>query len=220
MMADWASYALSDFLMFAPEMYFRLYELHNRALWPAVPLALLVGISLIPLTRRAGALRGRVVSGLLAAAWVLVAWWFFQRLYAQINLAAPWFAAGFAAQGLLLLGLGVLGGRLQFDWGRGLTPRLGLAVLAFAVAVHPLIGPLAGRDWSGAELFGLAPDPTALGTLGLLLMTRWRLRWVLGLLPLLWCLASGFTWFAMDVPHGLLTPALGVLGAAALLLRP
>jgi hypothetical protein len=206
--------------MFSPEMYFRLYELHNAALWPATPAAGVLGLGLIWLTRRAGAARGRVVSALIAVAWAVVAWWFFHRLYAGINLAAPWFAVGFGVQAAVLLGVGAVAERLQFDWGRGLTPRLGLALLVFAVAVHPLIGPLAGgRDWRGAELFGLAPDPTALGTLGLLLMTRWRHRWALGLLPLLWCLASGLTWLAMDLPHGLLPPALGLLAAAALPLR-
>jgi hypothetical protein len=48
-----------------------------------------------------------------------------------------------------------------------------------------------------AEVFGLAPDPTAIGTLGFLLLARGG--WALTLLPipLLWCLASGMTLLAL-----------------------
>ena len=34
-MAVWLSYTLSDFLLFTPHTYYRLFELYNRAVWPA-----------------------------------------------------------------------------------------------------------------------------------------------------------------------------------------
>ena len=33
LMLDW-SYRLSDFLLFSPRVYWRMFELHNAALWP------------------------------------------------------------------------------------------------------------------------------------------------------------------------------------------
>ena len=39
LMLDW-SYRLSDFLLFSPRVYWRMFELHNAALWP-LPLAML-----------------------------------------------------------------------------------------------------------------------------------------------------------------------------------
>ena len=33
-MAVWLSYSLSDFLLFTPHTYYRLFELYNRAIWP------------------------------------------------------------------------------------------------------------------------------------------------------------------------------------------
>ena len=47
--------------------------------------------------------------------------------------------------------------------------RIGLALFLYALAIHPLIAPLTGRPWTQAEIFGLAPDPTAIATLGILL---------------------------------------------------
>jgi hypothetical protein len=61
---------------------------------------------------------------------------------------------------------------------------LALALLIYALALHPLIPLLAGRPWTQAEIFGLAPDPTAIATLGILLATT-RPHWHLLALPLL-----------------------------------
>lgn len=216
MISDLSTYSLTDFLMFTPDMYFRLYELLNAGLWPAPLLAAPVGLLLLGLARRGGPAAARMSSGLAAAAWAAVAWWFFHRLYTDINLAASWFAVGFGIQSALLTLFGVVVGRLGCARPSGITGRLGMAVLVFALLVHPLLGPLAGRSWTGVELFGLAPDPTALGTLGLLLTSPWRHRWVLALLPLGWCVVSALTYLAMDAPHGLVTPVLGVIAALAM----
>ena len=42
-MTEWWTYRPSDFLMFAPRTYWRLFELHNEAWWPAQALLLLAG---------------------------------------------------------------------------------------------------------------------------------------------------------------------------------
>jgi hypothetical protein len=34
-MSEWWSYTLSDFLLFSPRTYYRLFELHNAEWWPA-----------------------------------------------------------------------------------------------------------------------------------------------------------------------------------------
>lgn len=54
-----------------------------------------------------------------------------------------------------------------------------------------------------AEIFGIAPDPTALGTLGLLVLAEGapRTRRALLVAPLLWCLLSGATLLAMGSPE-------------------
>ena len=47
----------------------------------------------------------------------------------------------------------------------------GLGLFGFAVLGYPWIGVMLGRPLSQAEVFGMAPDPTAIGTLGVLLLT-------------------------------------------------
>ncbi|MHB1084922.1 MAG: hypothetical protein ACYCZA_08780 [Thiobacillus sp.] len=60
---------------------------------------------------------------------------------------------------------------------------------------------------------GLAPDPTALATLGVLLLTGTRRFWVLAPIPILWCLISGVTLWAMAAPDFFIAPGLALLAA-------
>ncbi|MNC51971.1 hypothetical protein D3C75_1012900 [compost metagenome] len=89
--------------------------------------------------------------------------------------------------------------------------------MLFALLGFPLLGPLLGRSWTQAEVFGMAPDPTALATLGVLLLAGGRPAWGLWPLPVAWCLVSGTTLWAMEAPDFALAPlaALLAVGLAA-----
>ena len=90
-----------------------------------------------------------------------------------------------------------------------------MAILVFALAVEPLAGPLLGRAWRTVEIFGVAPDPTAVGTLGILLLASGRGRWVLMVIPALWCAVTGGTLWTMKSPEFWLAPAAAALAVAA-----
>jgi len=75
---------------------------------------------------------------------------------------------------------------------------------------------LLGRPAAQAAFFGVTPDPTAIATLGLLLLMQGGGRAVLWPIPLAWCAISGATLWAMNAPEALLPPA---AGTAALALR-
>ena len=46
-MSEWWTYSPANFLMFSARTYYRLFELHNKALWPAHGLALLTGFAIL-----------------------------------------------------------------------------------------------------------------------------------------------------------------------------
>ncbi|MFT7116230.1 MAG: hypothetical protein ACI9I0_001440 [Rhodoferax sp.] len=119
-MSEWWTYQLSDFLMFAPSTYWRLMELYNRAFWPLQLLALLAGGAALWLASLQRPAAGRSLVLLLAVLWLWVGWAFHYQRYASINLLAPYAAAAFALQGLLLLGACLWPQRslwLQRRWG-------------------------------------------------------------------------------------------------------
>lgn len=196
-MSEWWTYGLSDLLMFSPAAYARLFERYNAALWPWQLPLLMAGLAL--LWHRPA----RWPWLLLAAAWAWVAWAFHWQRYAQINWAASWFAAAFALQALLLA---LAARRPALPSSR---PWLGLALLAWALFGQPLLALASGRSWRGVELFGLAPDPTALASLGLLLLRPGA--WWLWPIPLLWCAISGATLWSLKAPEALLLPAAALL---------
>ncbi len=210
-MSEWWTYGLRDLLMFSAQTYYRLFELYNRDLWPSQLLALVLGVAVLALWRRGGERAGRAIALILAVCWLWIAWGFHWQRYASINLAAGYFALAFVVQALLLVWLGVLRGRLTPVPATRLQQRAGLGLLLFALLVFPLIGPLLGRSWTQAEVFGMAPDPTALATLGVLLFAGGRPAWGLFPIPVAWCLLSGATLWAMESPDFAVAPLAALL---------
>jgi hypothetical protein len=209
-MPEWWTYSLSDFLMFSPRTYYRLFELYNAAVWPAQLLAIALGVVSLALLRRAEVWAGRAVAAILAASWLWVAWAYFFLRYDDISLAGSHFAIGFAGEALLIVWIGIVRSGLRFRVPAGVAGIAGLCTFLYALLVHPLIGPLLGRPWLQAEAFGIAPDPTVIGTLGIVAAAR-RPHWELLVIPSLWCVVSGATLWTMRSPEALALPATAVL---------
>ena len=198
-MSEWWTYRPEDFLLFSPRTYGRMFELHNAALWPLQALTLAVGFVMIALVVRQPSASGRSIALILAILWAFVGWSFLWNRYATINWAAASVAPAFALEALLLLVIGMLLNGLVFDR-RGPAGWTGYVLLAFALAGQPLLAPLQERVWAASEIFGIAPDPTAIGTLGFLLLARGKFLSLLFPIPVLWCLLSGITLRTMGAP--------------------
>jgi hypothetical protein len=110
-------------------------------------------------------------------------------------------------------------------------PRLGFAARAdgyglagglfilYAMLIYPLIGAALGHGYPQSPSFGVAPCPTTIFTLGLLLWTGARVpRWLL-VIPVLWSFigVSAAVTLGIREDTGLLVA--GVVGAALLLWR-
>ena len=160
-MSEWWTYSLSDFLLFSPRTYYRLFELYNAAIWPLQILALALGAAILGLL-----LERRDLAGAC------------DRRHARGVLALGRLGLSLAALRHHQLGCQLLRGRIrgrsdadELDRDHSRPARLplgadaagaaGRCIFLFALVVFPLIGPLAGRPWTQVEVFGVAPDPTA-----------------------------------------------------------
>lgn len=196
-MSEWWTYRLSDFLMFSPGTYWRLVELYNRDWWPLHLAALLAGFTALALAVSRKAVALRVMAVLLAAAWLWVGWAFHWQRYAAINWAAQYAALAFGLQAVLLLTLVLRGGHAPAT--RPAMHHLGWALATAGLVAYPFMAWMAGRPWLQAEVFGMAPEPTALVTLGLLLISPvagQRPRLLLCVIPCVSLLAGAATLWA------------------------
>ena len=200
-MWEWWTYRLEDLLLFSPRVYWRMFDLHNRAVWPLHVPAFLSGLAIILLWVRCPRRHGLWITFLLAAIWTFVGWSFLWSRYGQINWAMAYLAPGFWLQAVLLIVLGA-SGRITFDH-TGSLRWPGLALATLALFVYPLLCRLASRPWTTTEVFGVAPDPTAIATLGLLIGTGCAPAALLSVIPLLWLLVSGFTLHTLGEPQAL-----------------
>ena len=103
---QWLDYRLRDFLLFAPDTYWRLFEQANQAVWPLPLIVPLLLACCLAARRRAGTVP-YLVTGLLAAAWAWCGGYFVGRWYAPVNWLATYAVPAFYLQALLLLWFGM-----------------------------------------------------------------------------------------------------------------
>jgi hypothetical protein len=214
-MSEWWTYRPSDFLMFSPRAYWRLFELANEPSWPLQLVLIAVGLGWWIRRWRptdvdnAPSPAARLGAAYLAVAWAWVAWVFLQQRYAAINWAAGWFAMAFVVQASAFAALAVFG-RLRLV-PRGRRRLAGLALTAWALLGQPLLGAALGRPWTQLEVIGVAPDPTMIAALGYLTMVRsedraaalWRCLWIV---PLLGCAVSAVTLWTIGSAQACVLP--------------
>lgn len=215
-MNGWQTYRLEDFIPFTPEAYWRLLERINEAFWPLHVLAVAIGLAALLL-----ALRGnrRMALALLAPAWLTSGIIFHFTYYAELNWAAPWFGWGFVAQAALLLALALFAGSGRTHApAKGLSAGIGATVAMVSLPGYPLIAATIGPGLSHAETYGLHADPTAIATLGvLLILLRGPSFWLASLIPILWCVIGSLTLIAIDATGALiLLAAVAIIAAASI----
>jgi hypothetical protein len=210
-MSEWWTYRLTSFLLFSPSTYYRMLERYNLAIWPAQLAGVAIGLAIVVLLIGKRAHHERIIAGLLAACWMWIAMAFHYQRYAQINWAATWFALAFACEALLLVVVGVLAGRLDLQLARSGTLWIASSIVAMSILGYPVLAPLTGRPWTTAEIFGVAADPTAIASVAMLARVRGRIRWLLLVVPVLWCAVTAATLWAMGAPEALVVLAAGLL---------
>ena len=202
-MNDWQTYRLEDFVPFTPDIYGRLLERINETFWPLHIVAVAIGLTTLLL-----ALRGhkRMALALLAPAWLTSGIIFHFTYYAELNWAAPWFGWGFVVQAALLLALAWFVGSIKAQGpSEGLSTWIGATVATVSLLGYPLLAATIGPGLSHAETYGLYPDPTAIATLGvLLIILRGPTLWLALLIPIVWCVIGSLTLMSIEEPGALI----------------
>jgi hypothetical protein len=84
----------------------------------------------------------------------------------------------------------------------------------FAMEAYPLIADLAGQGWMRVPPFGLAPCPTTIFTLGVVLLAEPPVPLHLLVIPVLWAIVGGAIAWVLGIPQNLALPAAALLAVA------
>lgn len=194
-MGELTTYQPSDFILFSQSAYFRQFELYNKAVWPLHIIAILFSVVITYALWRKFVWTGRLIASLLVVSWLWVALAFLYHRFFQIHIVADWYALAFILQAAFLAWYGIFKNRLNFFVDNQNRIKIVSLLLFVAILFYPFIAFLSGRSWMQFEMFSLAPDPTALATIAILLFFQAPV--VLYIIPLMWLIVSAVTLFIM-----------------------
>lgn len=198
-------------LPFSRSEFLQVFATYNVAVWPLQLVAAGLGVLAVVLLFWRPAWADRTIAAILCVFWSVMAIGYHWTYFSAINRAAYAFGALFIVAALVFLVEGVIRDRINFAIVPGIRGGFAAVLLVYAFAVYPLVGLLVTHPYPEAPLFGVAPCPTTIFTLGLLLLASHPRRWILAAIPLLWCMIGGSAAFLLDVPQDL-----GLLAAAAM----
>jgi Family of unknown function (DUF6064) len=204
-------------LPFTADVLFSSFEQYNRALWPLPVLAFVLALAAILLTLRPVRGGDRAIGALLTIAWLWVGIGYHLLHFAAIDFSAPLYGVFFVLEGLLLAWTGAIRGKLAFRFRAEPSGWIGLVLALAATVAWPLADWLWGSGLPSVRLVGLAPAPTALFTLGLLLLIDGRTPLHLTVIPLLWTLVAGATGWILGIRQDLALPVAGLCGFVLIL---
>ncbi len=201
---------------FTTEEFFAVFAAYNQAIWPLQVFAYAAGLVVLGLLLRPSRAATVAIAILLALFWGVNGVAYHWTWFAPINPVARVFAAAFVLQALLLAAAPVMAPRLRFELRADARTAVSLALIAYSMLIYPVIGVWAGHMWPAMPMFGVAPCPTTIFSIGVLLLAPWAVaRWLL-VIPLLWTVVGGSAAVLLAVPqdHGLVVAAVVVLAVA------
>lgn len=206
---------------FSREQFFEVFAAYNLAIWPAQVAAYAAGLVVLAVVSRASRASTRAILVLLSLMWLVNGAGYHGLAFAEVNPAARIFAVAFVAQAVLLATAAFAASRFRIEATGGPRTWCGLALALYALLLYPLVGLLAGHAWPAVPVFGIAPCPTTIFTIGVLMLGDWRLaRWLL-MIPAAWGVVGGSAAVLLGVPqdYGLILAVLVVIGVAVTHLR-
>lgn len=186
-------------LPFTHQAFFDLFGRYNEAIWPLVFIAYCAGTASVILLLKPNRVTAFFISSILAAMWLVNGVGYHWMFFRTINPVAGIFGAAFAIQSILLVLRPVMDSDLRFYVQRDARSVAGLSLMIFAMILYPAWGWLGHLAWPKMPAFGVAPCPTTIFTIGMLLLGPWRsVCWLL-IIPSLWATIGGSAAILLDV---------------------
>jgi Family of unknown function (DUF6064) len=143
----------------------------------------------------------RAVPAILAVMWAINAIGYHYLYFRSINPAATLFAALFLVQAILLSACALSRRGLKFGVQHDVRTYVGSGIVIYAMVVYPILGILAGHGLMEGPMLGIAPCPTTIFTIGILVLARGKWIAWLSIVPMLWSLIGWLAAVQLGMPE-------------------
>ena len=163
-----------------------------------------------------GGRQTKLITATLTAMWAINGIGYHWLFFSTVNPIARVFGAIFIAQAIAFAISAYAFPDLRFGIEKDAISKVGLVLIAFASIAYPILGWTAGHRYPFVPAFGVAPCPTTIFSIGVLLLGTWSaVRWLL-VVPLLWAGMGGSAAVLLNVPqdYGLIAAGLAAVAVA------
>lgn len=194
----------------------------NNQIWPAQLFAYAVGAAAVGLVFAHFPKRNLVITGLVSLFWFGEMIWVLILVNSldPITLSiAGFLIVAFLAQAILML-VSAAKGRIHFGFSGRAQSWVGLVFVGYAMIGYPIATWLLGHPFPRGPVFGVAPCPIVIFTLGMLLLTDSHLPKHLVILPTVLGVIAGLNGLMLGVREDLPLFVAVPLGAWLIWRRP
>lgn len=196
---------------FTVEQFLGVFVAYNAAIWPLQIVGTGLGLVVVGalwLHRRHST---KLILAILALMWAVNGIAYHFIFFSTINPAAKYFAVLFVLQAGLFTAAAATATDFRFNTGRDWRSVAGGSVIVYAMLIYPVLGKIAGHGLMAGPMFGVAPCPTTIFTIGLLMLARGRwVKW-LSIIPLLWSVVGLAAALQLGIPEDFGLPVAGLL---------
>jgi hypothetical protein len=195
---------------FTVEQFLGVFVAYNARIWPYQIVFLMLGLVSVVALWREWLRSERIIPAILALMWAMNGIGYHFLFFATINPVATLFVVFFGIQAVLFAITALLVTNMRFEIGRDFRTLFGTGFITYAMIIYPLVGIWAGHGLMKGPMFGVAPCPTTIFTIGVLLMARGR--WVawLAIIPFLWSLVGILAVTQLEMLEDFVLPIAGV----------
>jgi hypothetical protein len=203
-------------LPFSRLEFLQVFSAYNESIWPAQILAAALGVAtLVLLFAGKSCWASRIIATILAIFWTFTGVGYHWLFFSEINTAAYLFGGLFLDAALIFIVEGTIRDRVRFEISWDSRAWAAFALVFYSLVLYPVLGLIATHPYPETPLFGVAPCPTTIFTLGMLVVASHPRPFLLAAVPLLWATIGGSAAYLLGVPQdwGLIVAAIIWLAA-------
>jgi len=199
---------------FSGEVFFAVLQDYNLAMWPVHALAYVLAIVIVVLAYHGTAIGGRLIAAIMAAAWCWLGIGFVDQVFTPLLWASWMLKTAFLVEAGMFAVMAIMPRPIQIrlapdnrSWTAGL-------IFILCAILYPVLAAQWNHAWPSAQLLGAAPAPTAVFTIGLLLLAPSRFAKLLAVIPALFLLITAYLGVGLAIWEDVLLAAIGLAGLA------